>query len=251
MEKNTAGELTEMVAVLAAKDAPALGAVRSLPGLRAAAEGERVWLRGLPAAPPPAVRALPLRGAWLLGEQGLLFPPGGHTPTGRLPEGTWQPLTDFLKVDLPVSGLPGQAEPHTTVQLVPSARFHEGAALLTDREGFRCWAEGAPQVRLQALRFTVSEQQVLLLGTPLPPLPGKEYWQSGSVLLPCGYDFDPPLLARLLAARFNAGGDAYLLFDPDGSWERVPFDCFAPLSRSAARTTGTVSLPTPPNVDAP
>jgi hypothetical protein len=100
------------------------------------------------------------------------------------------------------------------------------------------YAATAPEVRLLGLRFAASaNDQVLVLGTPLPPVPGKEYWSTHDLLLPAGFDFELPLAAGLLAAKLNPCNDAVLRFGTDGSWEKIPKEALVPASRSAARLT--------------
>lgn len=234
--------LTEQVLVLAAADRAALGAVRHLPGLHAAEAAGRLWLRGLPpsvAALPPAVRALPAAARYGLDAQGRLFEPGRRAPPGRLPALAWQPLRELLPLELPTAALPAQPAPTYALRLVPSRRAEAGAALLTTLAEWRAYAETAPEIRLAGLRFAAcADGRVLVLGAPLPPLPGQEHWQpQARLLLPAGFDFEAPLLAPLLAARLNPAADAWLLFAPDGGWEQVPDAHLVPASRSAVRLT--------------
>ena len=58
------------------------------------------------------------------------------------------------------------------MRLVPSARAEAGAALLTTWPQWLAYATAAPEIRLRGLRFAVAaDERVLLLGTPLPPIP--------------------------------------------------------------------------------
>jgi hypothetical protein len=111
-------------------------------------------------------------------------------------------------------------------------------ALLTSFEAWRTYAEAAPEIRLRGLRFAVSaERQVLLLGAPLPPLPGQEYWQQAGLLLPAGYDLEVPLLAPLLTSRLTSDSEALVLFTAEGGWALVPMAHLVPATRSAVRLT--------------
>lgn len=232
--------MSERLLVLAAHDLAALGAVRPVPGLQVAADGDQLWLRGLPATGELllAVRALPATAAYTLDEQNRLFPTGHLTPTGRLPALNWQPIRAFLPLEIPTAALPAQAAPTYQVRLVPSARAAAGAALLTTLDAWLTYAESAPEIRLCGLRFAVSaEARVLLLGTPLPPLAGQEQWLTDGLLLPAGFDFEAPFLAPLLARQLNATGEDLLLFATNGSWERVPQAQLLPATRGAVRRT--------------
>ena len=232
--------MSERLLVLAAHDLAALGAVRAVPNLQVAAGEGQLWLRGLPATGelPLAVRALPATAAYTLDAQNRLFPTGQLTPTGHLPALTWQPIREFLPLEIPTAALPAQAAPAYRVRLVPSGRAAAGAALLTTLAAWLAYVETAPEIRLRGLRFAVSaEARVLLLGTPLPPLAGQEQWLTEGLLLPAGFDFEAPFLAPLLARQLNAAGEDVLLFAADGSWERVPQAHLLPATRGAVRRT--------------
>jgi hypothetical protein len=184
------------------------------------------------------VRILPTTAAYALDVQGRLFPLGSLTPTAQLPTLAWQPIQAFVPLELPTAALPAQGTPHYQVRLVPSARAEAGAALLTTLAAWRTYAETAPEIRLTSLRFAVAaDQRVLLLGTPLPPIPGQEHWLRQDLLLPAGFDFEAPLLAPLLERQLNPAGDAVLLFAADGSWERILTEHIVPVTRSAVRLT--------------
>jgi len=233
--------ITERILVLAEAQRAALGTVRDQPGLRAAPdEAGQLWLRGLPATGPLplALRQLPALASYDADAEGRLFPAGRPTPTGRLPELAWLPLAAFIPLEMPTAALPGHRPAPFAVRLVPSAAPRPGAALLTTLAALASYVEAAPAVRLAGLRFAVSAQrQALIMGTPLPPIPGQEYWLSAGLLLPAGFDFEVPLVAKLLAIqRANAAADV-LLFFPDGEYEVIPTAQLHPVSRSAVRLT--------------
>lgn len=233
---------TERILVLAAAQRAALGTVRDQPGLRAAADDAgRLWLRGLPTTGPLplALGQLPALASYAADAEGRLFPSGKPTPTGRLPQLAWQPLAAFIPLAMPTAALPGQPPAPVAVRLVPSARPQPGTALLTTLATLASYAETAPAVRLAGLRFAVSARgQALLLGTPLPPLPGQEYWASAELLLPAGFDFEVPLVADLLAGQRAATHDV-LLFSPDGQYEVIAAVHLHPVTRSAVRLTAS------------
>ena len=232
--------MKELILVLTARDREALGAVRCQPGLRVAEATGQLWLRGIEtdATPDLRLRQLPAVQTYLLDEGDCLFPVGGLTPVGKLPNLRWTSLAAYIRPELPTSALPGKPEGRYPVKLVPSNRAEAGGALVTGLAVWQQYTATAPEVRLQGLRFAVSENdQVLVVGTPLPPVPGKEYWLTHNMLVPSGFDFDLPLATGLLAAKLNPHNNAVLRFQPDGSWEKIPKEALVPASRSAARLT--------------
>lgn len=232
--------MKDFVVVLAEQDTHRLGSLRCEPGLQAAVHEEQVWLRGIRGKDqlPLAVRRLPLRQTFRMDAEARLFPPGGLTPTGRLPQAEWLDLTRFLPVELPVSALPAVATDRIPVRLRPSGRAEKGAALLLDRAVWTAWVDGAPASRLERLRFAGSEQgRVLVIGDILPPLPGCEYWMRHYNLLPAGFDFEFPVLSTVIRDQYNPDASAFLLFDESAVFEKINQTDFRVATRRAVRNT--------------
>jgi hypothetical protein len=232
--------MKELIIVLSQADKSALGSVRCLPGLQAAEDDGFIWVRGINALDniDLRIRQLPGLHTYTLDADGNLFPPGGLTPVAKLKPLKWVPVAEYITVTLPVSALPGKVSLQHVIKLIPSGRSQEGNVLLTSLATFKTYAETAPLVRLQQTRFAVSEKnKVLIMGTPLPALPGREYVLQDTLLLPCGFEFDPPAISELVIARLDPSKGSLLLFDTDGTWEKVPQIAFMPSTRSAIRLT--------------
>lgn len=218
------------------KDLASLATVRCMPGLMAAEEGDMIWLHATEA--DNAVKQLPVKNTFTIDDNNHLFLPGGLTPVDTLKEMPWQPLTTFINVALPASALPGKVNDLVPVKLVPSKTAQQGIALLTTLAAWKNYAETAPATRLRALRFAVSEKMdVLIAGHPLPPLPGTEYWAINNILVPAGYCFEISIAAAFIKEQVNNTGDALILFDRDGHWQKISKTMFVPAKRSAIRLT--------------
>ncbi len=233
--------MRELVIKLLLADKETLGTIRTYPALQVALEEAYIWLRGIEAKAQidSKLRQLPAIHTYELDEQGNLFPPGRLTPVGKLPELVWIPVNKFITPALPTSAMPGQLTGKYRVKLVPSTKVKPGEALLTTLHLWKNYAGAAPEVRLKALRFAVSSNgQVLILGTPLPAIPGKEYWRHHNLLLPAGYEFELPIVSGLIARKLNPANDSYLLFGEDSRWEKIPEAYLQPATRSAVRLSG-------------
>ncbi|MBO9732259.1 MAG: hypothetical protein J7623_26695 [Chitinophaga sp.] len=230
----------EMVMLLPAAQYAALGAVRCLPGLTAAMDRDELWLRGIPypEEPHPLILQLPALHTWLLNDNAQLFPMGKLTPVATLKQLNWISLPELLPVMLPVSGMPALLPAREPVQLAPSAEPQSGNALLTTFDNWYQYANMAPATRLQALSFATSaDRQVLIMGSPLPPIPGQEYVLQEQLLLPAGYSFTPPGITTIVNQQLNAAQTDLLLFRTNGHWERIPTTAFVKADRSAVRLT--------------
>lgn len=232
--------MKELIIVLSQTDKTALGSVRCLPGLQAADSEGFIWVRGIAVNREIdlRIRQLPGLHTYTLDADDYLFPPKGLTPIGKLQPMTWVPLSTYITVTLPVSALPGKISQQVGVRLVPSQQSLPGNALLTDLTSWKAYGETAPLVRLQQTRFAVSEEnKVLIIGEPLPALPGREYVLQDTLLIPCGFEFDPPVISSLIGSQFNPDNDSLLLFDTDSTWQEIPKDAFVQTTRSAIRLT--------------
>jgi hypothetical protein len=231
----------ELVLVLELRYAHTLGAVRGIPGLKAATDDDGfIWLRGITisANPDATLSSLPVEFIYTLDKDDRLFPAGSLTPTGKLKPLNWQPIKTFIPVKMPVSAMPGRAPAQIPLQLSRSGQIQEPFALLVTLDDWKTYAETAPLTRLGRLRFAVSAAgNTLITGSPLPLLKGQAYWQNGYMLLPLGFDFDPPVIAGLLAEAMGSGKDNYILFDVNGGYELIPIADFVPVTRSAVRLT--------------
>lgn len=228
------------VLVLQGSDLPKIGKIRCWLGMQAAELEGQLWLRCpmQQAELEEALRCLPLLFTYREDEQGLLFREGQLTPSARLPQLNWTPLTEYISVELPTAALPAMAPNKYTVKLTPLATAQNGVGLKTTLEQWQQYAETAPAIRLECLHFALSEiGEVMILGEPLPPISGEEFWQRGSVLLPAGYDLEWPIVAELLAIRENTAGQYYLVFDQKGNWEKIEKECFVPATRAGIRAS--------------
>lgn len=232
--------MQELIFTLNKKDKSSLGTIRCLPELKVAEDDNALWVRGVydDVATDKNIRQLPLQHSYYLDEDNLLFVPGGLTPVAILPELHWLPIADFIPIKMLVAALPGQLQQPAVTRVVPSVDHKTGTALLTSLLQWKAYAETAPGIRLAQLQFAVSQNnEVLIMGTPLPPIPGKEYWTRNNILLPCGYDLEIPMAASFISEKLDPEQDGFLIFDTDGNCEKIDLAFLVDAKRSAVRLT--------------
>lgn len=234
--------MKEMIIVLPLVQLETLGSIRTWPDLLVALSGDEIWVRGIPVESTDIqLRKLPILHTYLADFDGRLFLPGKQTPHNTLKRMTWEALTSFLTVELPVSALPGKNRQTLSVKLAPAPQTAEPAAIITNLAYWKAYADDAPLIRLQELNFAVcASEEVLVIGAPMPSLPGKAFVLRNNLLLPAGYDFEPLAAGAFIATQFAADKGAMILFHPDGQWERIPMHCFVQATRSAIRLTNVL-----------
>jgi len=217
-----------------------LGRLRLLPRLSVWEHGEEVWLQGEGAdeSLEAALRGLPGARRFSVFPDRQLLAAGSRVPPGYLPEGAWQPLKEWLHVTLEAAGLAGRVGERVSVCLVRSSTPREANVLLTTLDAWKTYGSSAPQVRLERWSFAVSDEEVIVQGLPLPPIPGQVFVDRDGVTVPAGWDWDPPIDAGVLRDVLGLTAGDLALLRPDGRWDRVPADAFVRAGRSAIRLSG-------------
>ncbi|WP_440133369.1 hypothetical protein [Chitinophaga sancti] len=227
--------MTESVITLLPADIKVLAQLRTRTDMMAAWYQDQIWVKGMA---DHAFRQLPALRTWKLDAFNRLFVHGALTPDLPLPGLEWQPLTEFIPVSLPASGLPAYVTSKHAVKLAPCQRDEESFAILTEMRVLETYIASAPQIRLRHLRFAASANaRVLVAGVPLPPIPGTSYTLRDRLLMPAGYDFDPPVIRSLLIEKMEAARTHFLLFHVNGQYEMLPDTSFLHVTRSAVRLT--------------
>ena len=209
-------------------------------GLRAAEEENCIWIRGINALleMDKELLRLPATNTFIIDEQGNLFLSGGLTPVAILKPLEWIALTDFISVEAPTAALPGKTNEKVSIRIILSAVERKGTALLTTLDVWKQYAETASETRLLSTRFAVSEKnKVLIMGVPLPSLPGIEYWQTGDALIPAGYDFELSIMREFVNKKLNENKNSLIVFDKEGGCQKIDKAFFVVSKRSAIRLT--------------
>ncbi|MFT3674336.1 MAG: hypothetical protein QM781_00415 [Chitinophagaceae bacterium] len=214
-----------------------LGNLRAISSLQVAICGDELWLRAQEPAMemPEAVKGLPLIRYGRLDALNNFFDRDAITPTLQVPLLDWQMLTQFLAVDWPVSALPAQVKEGVSIQLMRSAATQPPVALLTTLSHWKEFGDQAAGVRLEPLRFALSGNTlVLVTGSPLPNIPGTEYWSDSGLWLPAGFVFASKASADLFRSKWLME-DHIILWQENGNWSDIPLSFFKPATRSAIR----------------
>ncbi|MEI8020118.1 MAG: hypothetical protein WCH39_18080 [Schlesneria sp.] len=225
---------------LPVEDAEHLGKLRLTHGLSALVDGASVWLRGeyLNEDLNRQIRSIPNAERFRILADQQLTRPDETVPCARLPDGPWQPLRSWISVTLPVAGFAAQTDQRVMLRLVRSSRAMLANLMQTSWERWRAYAITAPAVRLARLGFAVSDNSdVLIRGTPLPPIPGRFFIEDNGVIVPIGWQFEPFVGSTIVRQLLNLDEAEIALFSEDGSFELLLDTAFVQATRSAVRMT--------------
>ncbi len=222
-------------------DTASAATLRGVPDVRACVDDGCVWVR-VPAGEQSDSIVVTLRGRrFRVLEDGQLVAAHERVPGAWLPNGPWQPVDEFINVEVPVARFAVPPATRVSLSLTRSTSETMANAMLTDIRSWHAFIDMAPQVRIDCLRFAISsDERVFVLGEPLPSLPGTRLSVTSGIAVPCGLTWSPTVDAETVRRVFNVDHDAMVLWTATDEWEVISSDSIVRASRSAVRAMQTM-----------
>lgn len=222
------------------EDAPTLAPLRLVPSIEVADTEEGLWVRGKAGDEKLscALQTLPAfaRFEWL--PDGRLRSVESRIPAQSLPSLHWEPIAQWLRVQLPSPALPGDDPERAALSLVRSAQEEPASVLRTNFDAWYNFVLQASEIRLRSLRFALSDSgKVVVWGTPLPPISGRRFVEQEGIAVPAGFSWQPAVSPKVLRQVFQAGEGSLLIWDDNNSCVHLHPEQFVPASRSGVRAT--------------
>lgn len=238
MEQNSTERLVYL-ARIPRQQTEQLKGIRHWKGIKIALQEKYVWLKGFSANDLQKVALRSLYGLELFEQKGnLLYQLGAHLAAAKAPHLLWTPIEKGLPVEKPLPN-PNYfgIDQKVNIRLQTSQAEQEPFALLTSVAQVGQYLLGASSIRLKNLQWTIlNEDQALIIGTPLLPIPGQTFWKLQQHLLPTGWHFNYPSLAPHLQAQNNPAG-LWMLWHQDASYTLIGKRMLVPLRLSSYRLT--------------
>jgi hypothetical protein len=226
-------------ASIPAKELGALAAVRVVPGVEVYQQQEKDWVRWEKGMENVLASLLAIPGVALYAwRDGRWHRPGAVLPAFDVPaHGEFRPLHQVL-FPAAVQPLPADADARpwkpVRLDLVPDHRPRPTSAMLVPAHEILAWTESVPSFRLSQILAACNGNEVLLLGSRLPPvLSGKRFWGK-MILVPLGMRLEPVISERMIAEALDLDTDHLLLVREAGE-QMIPREAFEPLHRAGLR----------------
>lgn len=234
-------EISAHVLTLPEAEASSLGELRLAEGIEVAEAAGIVWLRIATASQiaPETLLKIPARERRVLSADGKLYAAGKRLPEGRLPTGLqWTPLRDWLKIKSPKVSPPAKVVAKSDLRLKPGGELRDAAALLLELAAFEKYAAAASELRLSRGKFAVrADGYMLVLGTPIPSLPGTRFSVEEGIAVPLGWHWEPQLSAKVVAKLFKLRPDDLVLWESDEKCCIIRAEQWLPVTRGAVRVS--------------
>jgi hypothetical protein len=209
-------------------------------GIEVCATSDRLWLRGNHWSDDLDLHFRSMLGAQRFGvdDQGLINPVSCALPVDCLPTGPWMRFKDWFALAVPPRHFAARQDSRVALRLIPSEHVQPVSILALSLAAWCDYAQMAPAVRLKQWSFAVNEDmQVIVRGTPCPPLPGSHFVETEGIAVPAGWSWSPPLDVAVIRSAFGLKEGDLLLMHHDGSHDMIAADEFAQATRSAVRFT--------------
>jgi hypothetical protein len=215
-----------------------LAPIRHWQHLTMATDEDKIWVTGFSQQEITGVivKSIPVKTIWY--QQGpYLFPEGSILPARKAPSLLWSPIERGLPLELPPENHNyfGVSD-KVVIRLVETQQEHAAAALIVAIDDLKLLMETAPAIRLKPLKWSIiNNQDALIVGVPLLPVPGNTFWQEGNFLIPAGYDFEWPSLRKTVGKMTNNSEPSLLIWLPAGGFIRLPQTSLKPLTIGSFR----------------
>lgn len=224
---------------MALERAYTLARIRTLPDVDVAVVDDDLWVRTTDESNLDALACLPAERRYLWNSDGQLVPFGQTLPVDRFQDSMqWTELDEWIEVDAPPSSYCGEFDVEPKLNLVRDEQVTDPNLMITGYTPWLDWCVHAPMMRLAPLRFAMSdEQDVMVHGRPLPPIPGRFFHLTDCIALPLAYRFDFPFDPTDIAELIDLRPDEIAVFELDGMWHRVGRNEFVDTTRAAVRAS--------------
>jgi hypothetical protein len=207
-------------------------------GLKACEISGTIWLTGSDSFEEvdPHLRRIPDVLRYTIAADNRITRVDHRIPQGTLPIVMWSAFSSIAELHPQPAALPADLKLTVPVRLIRSSYQEQPSAMLVPIQAWSAYASTAPMIRLAPLRFAVrADGNVLILGSPLPPLAGVYLIDRAGLLLPCGYIWEPNLEPEIVRRSMNLAAKDLALFNLDGSYEWIPAESAVAASRGGAR----------------
>lgn len=216
-----------------------LGKIRHWDNLKAAFESDTLWIKDInPEQVDSAlIKGLPYSKVYYA-KGGLLFLKDSLLPVKKMPQLLWSPLVYTIPVSLPSFNHNFfEIEQKIAVKIMPSQQEQPVCAVWLDQKTAAEYIQTAPKVRLNRLKWVDVDHNPLLVGTPLLPVAGRSYWRYNDFLVPTGFEFQLPLLTKVLKQRIDPDNKQLILWLENNTYITIEKEALMPLSISSFRLT--------------
>lgn len=217
-----------------------LSAIRHWSTIKLAYDNDEIWIKDFDYAQinSTEIKSIPQKTIYY-SKEGKLYLINSLLPEKNVPSLLWTAINRAISVTLPkynfnYFGIQEKIE----ISLIPSSQEVDATVSLVSLKNIHEYLKTAPQIRLTNKTWVlINSQFALIMGTPLLPISGNDYWEFNEFLIPAGYQFNFPILSKELANTIIDSDNSIILWSTENEYQLIPQSNFRPLSLSSFRNT--------------
>jgi len=199
-------------------------------------EDEFIWIRGFSKVEIERTEVLQLPAAhrFMLRETNL-YRIGNQLPDRVEPSLLWTPIHRGLRLKLPNQNFNyfGIDQSHA-ISITPSNQAKPITATLIDLKSLQAYISTASNIRVQNLKWTIIDQQnAFVIGTPLLPVWGDEYYQQACFFISAGWKIRYQKMASTYQKSLPDQLDHWYILRPDQPIAKIQKSAFTPLNKGS------------------
>jgi hypothetical protein len=216
---------------------PMLAEVRCARGVEIVLESQHVWVSWPPDREEVLQRVLAVPGVRVfVKREAHWFELGRRLPARDVSfDGPRKPLFQALTpVASQMESPNSQSIDRVRLHLVPDDRTRQTTALRCSIDVLQRWIERSPCVLFERFKAVLADEEVLVVGSGLPMLPGNARYWGERVLMPLGFRIEPKLPLGVLQEVLGLSDRDVAIFSDSGV-ERFSRELLTDLSRGRVR----------------
>lgn len=173
--------------------------------------------------------------------EGRLYTAASRVPARRTPTCEWVSANAWFQTELPRAGVAGRFGDayRREICLVRGGVEKQPVAIKTNIDALSDWTASAADQHLSQLRWLTSSREpatCLVMGRPLPLVPGKLFVESERVLYPAGFCWQPNVDPRTVRQVFGVPAGDWLYLESNDNFQVIADDLFTGLTRGSVRS---------------
>lgn len=210
--------------------------LRKYSNIKIAFESEIIWLRSLTKSNIESLNILkiPSIKRFYLKETHLIEY-GKSLPFMIEPTLLWTPIQRGLKIKMPKEnfnyfGL----DSSFNITIEPSSVPQKITASIVNLDSLEKYLETYLNYRTKTITWTIlNKTTALLLGSPLIPIPGKDYYQADSFIIPAGWKLTHECLLLTFKKALKDELEYWYLIDENSHINKIKKSDFTPLNKGS------------------
>lgn len=210
--------------------------LRKYSNIKIAFDSDVIWLRGLTKTNIESLSILKIPSVKRFYSKDVhLIEYGKSLPFMIEPTFLWTPIQRGLKIQIPKENFNYFGiNSSFNIMIEPSSFPQKITASIVNMDRLEKYLNSSLNYRTKTITWTIlNNNSALLLGTPLIPIPGKDFYQADPFLIPAGKKLKYKTLLNVYRKALKDPLDFWYLIEEDSEIKKIRKNDFNPLNKGS------------------